>query len=77
MGEVTITVDPYRRRQGIGRQLFAAGVDRIRAADRKVLLASSLDEPVGVAFARAMGLARAIAGRSAPARPVRAGLDTA
>ncbi len=59
LGEVEVIVDPNHRRQGIGRELFEAGVDRLRVQERKVLLTHALDGPVGAAFAKTFGLSRA------------------
>jgi GNAT superfamily N-acetyltransferase len=59
LGSVDVTVDPLARRQGLGRRLFEAGVERVHAAGRRLVLASSLDQPAGVEFAKAMGLTRA------------------
>ncbi len=55
-GHVDVTVDPLVRRQGIGRWLFEAGVDRLRAADRSVLFTWCLEGSAGTPFAKAMGL---------------------
>lgn len=59
LGFLDITVDPAARRQGIGRQLFEAGVDRVRAEGRRLVLTDSYDRPGCVAFALEMGLQRA------------------
>lgn len=56
---VEVTVDPVYRRQGIGTQLFAAGLDRARAAGRALVLAGSWEPGPGAEFAKAMGLQRA------------------
>jgi GNAT superfamily N-acetyltransferase len=55
------TVDPLVRRQGIGRWLFEAGVQRCRADGRTLVVSDSMDQPAAVAFAAAMGMARASA----------------
>ena len=60
LGVVSVTVDPVARRQGIGRQLFESGVERIRADGRRLVLAESFDQPVAVAFAEAMGMRRGL-----------------
>jgi GNAT superfamily N-acetyltransferase len=57
-GWLELTVDPLARRQGIGRWLFEAGVERIRAAGRSLVLAECFDLPAAVALAKAMGLDR-------------------
>lgn len=56
---VHVVVEPTERRQGLGRGLFEAGVDRVRAEGRRLVLADSFDEPAGIGFAKAMGLDRA------------------
>ncbi|MEV4417090.1 GNAT family N-acetyltransferase [Catellatospora sp. NPDC049609] len=53
-GFVRVHVDPGHRRRGIGRALFAAALDRARAADRTVLTAVYGDA-AGAAFAAAHG----------------------
>ena len=60
LGFVEVTVDPMLRRRGIGRGLFEAGVDRVRAAGRDVVLSSCFLGTAGVAFLETMGLKRAI-----------------
>ncbi len=60
-GAVDVTVDPAVRRQGLGRRLFRAGADRLRAAGRTLLLANCPDHSAGVPFAKAMGLEQAFA----------------
>ncbi|HET6212422.1 MAG TPA: GNAT family N-acetyltransferase [Micromonosporaceae bacterium] len=59
LGAIDVTVDPVVRRQGIGRQLFEAGVQRVVDAGRRVVLAGSRDLPAALAFAKEMGLDRA------------------
>jgi GNAT superfamily N-acetyltransferase len=59
LGLLDVRVDPRYRRQGIGRGLFQAGVQRIRAEGRTMVLAESVDCGPSVAFAAAMGLERA------------------
>jgi GNAT superfamily N-acetyltransferase len=59
LGFLEVTVDPAARRQGIGRSLFDAGVARIRADERSLVLADCVDRPAGVQFLTAMGLQRA------------------
>jgi len=59
LGEVFVTVDPRWRREGLGAQLFAAGVDRIRAAGRTLVVANCWDGSAGVPFAKSVGLDRA------------------
>lgn len=61
-GEVSVTVDPASRRQGIGGQLFAAGVEQLRTAGRTLVLADCWDGSAGVLFAKAVGLDRASEG---------------
>jgi GNAT superfamily N-acetyltransferase len=59
LGIVEVQVDPRDRRRGIGRALFQAGVERLRAEGRTMVLAESVDCGPSVAFAAAMGLERA------------------
>ena len=59
MGFVGVTVDPDVRRQGIGRQLFELGADRVAAAGRTLVVADSFDIPASRAFAAAVGLSQA------------------
>jgi GNAT superfamily N-acetyltransferase len=59
LGFVEVTVDPLLRRQGIGRRLFEAGMERVRAADRDLVLSSSFFDTAGAPFLEAMGLKRA------------------
>jgi GNAT superfamily N-acetyltransferase len=62
LGAVDVTVDPLARRQGIGRRLFEAGVDRVRTDGRRLVLTDCWADTPGVAFAAAMGLERASVG---------------
>ena len=59
LGFLDVQVDPRDRRQGIGRALFRAGVERLRAEGRTMVLAESGDVEASVAFAAAVGLERA------------------
>ena len=59
MGYVGVTVDPDVRRQGIGRQLFELGSDRVAAAGRSLVVMDSFDVPAAHAFAAAMGHSQA------------------
>lgn len=59
LGDVSITVDPAWRRGGIGTQLFATAVDRIKAAGRTLVLAECWDGSAGIPFAKSVGLDRA------------------
>jgi len=61
LGIVEVTVDPLVRRQGMGCRLFEAGVAKIRASGRDVVLSSGYFEGAGAAFLDAMGLKRAMA----------------
>jgi GNAT superfamily N-acetyltransferase len=58
VGLVDVTVDPLVRRQGVGRRLFEAGVQRTRADGRTLVLAGCLEQSAGLPFAKAMGLDR-------------------
>jgi GNAT superfamily N-acetyltransferase len=59
LGLVDVRVDPLHRRQGIGRALFQAGVQRVRAEGRTMVLIESVDCGPSVGFAAALGLERA------------------
>jgi GNAT superfamily N-acetyltransferase len=59
LGSVNVTVDPLARRRGIGRLLFDAGVDRVHAEGRRLVLSDCWADSAGVEFARAMGLEQA------------------
>ncbi len=59
LGYLDVTVDPCVRRHGLGTALFEAGVERIRAEGRGVVMTGCFDETPGVGFAKAMGLDRA------------------
>ncbi|MCI0688598.1 MAG: GNAT family N-acetyltransferase [Sporichthyaceae bacterium] len=58
LGFISVTVDPLARRQGIGRQLFEVGMERVRADGRTLLASDCFDRPWSVAFLEAMGLKR-------------------
>lgn len=60
LGYLEITVDPLVRRQGLGRALYAAGVDRLRAAGRTLVMVECFDNPHSLEFAKSLGLDRAI-----------------
>lgn len=53
---VDVTVDPRLRRRGIGRSLFRASLEWVRARDRTLVVGESGDLPAAVAFAKAMGM---------------------
>ncbi len=59
LGCVRVTVDPLNRRTGLGRHLFAAGVERVRAERRGLILADCYDGTAGMPFLKAMGMDRA------------------
>jgi GNAT superfamily N-acetyltransferase len=56
---VEVTVDPAYRRQGVGRHLFEAGVERARSQGRTLVITGCYDDSPGVGFAKAMGLDQA------------------
>jgi GNAT superfamily N-acetyltransferase len=62
LGSVDVTVDPLARRQRIGRRLFEAGVERVRAEGRRLVLTDCWADSPGVKFAEAMGMERASVG---------------
>jgi GNAT superfamily N-acetyltransferase len=55
-GIAEITVDPLSRRRGIGRALYAAAVERMRAAGRSVLILEARGGSAGERFLDALGL---------------------
>jgi GNAT superfamily N-acetyltransferase len=59
LGVVDVTVDPLLRRRGLGRRLFEAGVERVRAAGRTLVLAECVEQSAGADFLKAMGFDRA------------------
>jgi GNAT superfamily N-acetyltransferase len=60
LGFVEVTVDPPARREGLGRRLFEAGVARVQAEGRSLVVTECFDNPHGLAFAKSLGLDRAI-----------------
>lgn len=75
LGFLEVTVDPAARRQGLGRRLFEAGVELVRAEGRTLVVAECFDTPHGLAFAKALGLDRAV--ESVQRRQDLRSLDTA
>lgn len=59
VADIGVTVDPSVRRQGIGRRLFEAGVERAVADGRTLVTAHCAEGGPGMGFATAMGLDRA------------------
>ncbi len=55
-GIAEITVDPLSRRRGIGRALYAAAVERTRAAGRSVLILEARAGSAGERFLNALGV---------------------
>lgn len=60
LGSVGVTVDPVVRRRGLGRRLFAAGVERVAAQGRRLVLATCFDGTAGVEFLKGLGFDRAL-----------------
>lgn len=60
LGQVDVTVDPLVRRQGIGRELFEIGIERLRGAGRSLVIAEAFDHHHNLAFAKALDLDRAM-----------------
>lgn len=56
LGFVEVTVDPLARRRGLGRTLFAAGVDRVRDEGRTLVMAECFNLPHSLAFAKSLDL---------------------
>jgi GNAT superfamily N-acetyltransferase len=63
VGFLEVTVDPTARRQGLGRRLLDAGVDRVRAEGKSLVLVESYDTPAAAALGTALGFERALADR--------------
>jgi GNAT superfamily N-acetyltransferase len=59
LGYLEVTVDPLRRREGVGTALFEAGTELVRADGRTVLATGGYESGAGTAFAKAQGLDRA------------------
>lgn len=59
LGVVEVTVDPPLRRRGLGRSLFQAGIERLSADGRDVLLSDCFEHSVAMGFLEAMGLKQA------------------
>lgn len=60
LGFVGLTVDPEARRQGLGRQLLEAGVDRVRAEGKSLVVTESYNTPAALALCGSLGFERAI-----------------
>ena len=58
LGPVRVTVDPVRRRRGIGRVLAEAGVEQVTAEGRSLLWADVWDLPAVEAFCGSLGMQR-------------------
>jgi len=58
LGRIDVTVDPRFRRQGLGRQLFEAGLERLRAADRTLVISSSKENSPATSFLEKFGFDR-------------------
>jgi GNAT superfamily N-acetyltransferase len=61
LGSVGLTVDPEARGQGLGRQLLEAGVDRVRAEGKSLVVTESYNTPAARALCGSLGFERAIA----------------
>jgi GNAT superfamily N-acetyltransferase len=59
LGYLDLTVDPLRRRGGLGSRLFTGGVERVRADGRTVVATCGYDSAATVGFAKSQGLDRA------------------
>jgi GNAT superfamily N-acetyltransferase len=59
LASVDLTVDPLRRRKGLGRRIFSEGLELARSQGRQVAMAECYDRPEFMEFCRAMGLAKA------------------
>lgn len=56
VGFIDVIVEPSARRQGVARQLFGIGVEKVREAGRTLVLAEAWDGSAGAGFLKAMGL---------------------
>jgi RimJ/RimL family protein N-acetyltransferase len=56
LASLRVVVDPRGRRRGLGRALFEAGLDRIRAEGRTLVCGWSFEGGPGVDFQKVMGL---------------------
>jgi RimJ/RimL family protein N-acetyltransferase len=56
LASLRVVVDPRVRQRGLGRALFEAGLERIRAEGRTLLCGWSFEGSPGVDFQKAMGL---------------------
>ena len=59
LGQVEVTVDPIARRRGIGRTLFDAGIERVRAEGRPLVTTDCFDDTPAVKFLETTGFERA------------------
>ena len=59
LGWAEVTVDPEARRQGLGRALLEAAIDRARAEGKSLVLTESYNSPAAVALGAALGFERA------------------
>jgi GNAT superfamily N-acetyltransferase len=59
LGYLDLTVDPVRRREGLGTRLFAVGVEQVRADGRTVVATGGYESAATVGFAKSQGLDRA------------------
>jgi GNAT superfamily N-acetyltransferase len=57
---VRVVVDPRVRRHGLGRRLFEAGLDRVRAEGRRLVCGWAFERTAGVEFLKAMGMEPAL-----------------
>jgi Sortase and related acyltransferases len=62
LGSAEVTVDPEARGQGLGRQLLEAGIDRVRAEGKRLVLTESHNAPAALALGAALGFERAMTG---------------
>lgn len=62
LGSAEVTVDPEARRQGIGRALLEAGIDRVRAAGKSLVLTGSHNSPAATALCTSLGFEVATTG---------------
>jgi GNAT superfamily N-acetyltransferase len=59
LGQVEVTVDPLARRRRLGRTLFDAGIERVRAEGRPLVTTDCFDDTPAVKFLETTGFERA------------------
>jgi ribosomal protein S18 acetylase RimI-like enzyme len=60
VGVVDVTVDPAARRRGLGRELLEAGIERVRADGRAIVLVSCAENYPGTNLLKSLGFEPAL-----------------